>query len=125
MAQGSTHTVSLSLGYTYFFALMTSNVFGQVQTRSRHRLLNLLGLESLGVSRVAEPYFTVHRIQYNATVYSLLTSLDNTISIIIELRSMRHAEGAASLCASAASTEEDRGLIQPQVQFEGPKKTTE
>jgi hypothetical protein len=110
MAQVSTRTVSLSLGYTYFFALMTSNVFG---------------FKSLGVSRVAEPYFTVHRIQYNATVYSLLTSLDNTISIIIELRSMRHAEGAASLCASAASTEEDRGLIQPQVQFEGPKKTTE
>jgi hypothetical protein len=34
--------------------------------------VHMLELESLGVSRVAEPYFTVHRIGYNACIpYSL------------------------------------------------------
>jgi hypothetical protein len=35
-------------------------------------VVGVLELESLGVSRVAEPYFTIHRIGYNACIpYSL------------------------------------------------------
>jgi DNA mismatch repair ATPase MutL len=40
--------------------------------KSTSRPYIVLELESLGVSRVAEPYFTVHRIGYNACIpYSL------------------------------------------------------